>query len=164
MTLIKMSRHIQKVFIAFLKVFMLLSICAKFQVNKQQFSLSKENDRDNFTPTIHKQFQGQNTSVGIELIELTDPSDTLNHRPFFKHYILQTVLHVLFCFYLCETKPFVLKTELYLYFLIWFELTFSVTVLNVLCFWCSFCNVIGNQVLISYSRYNLLGIAIKTVL
>ena len=64
-----MSHHIQKVFLAFLKVFQLLSICAKFQVNKC--------DGDNFTPTPRKQSQGQNTLVGIGLIELTQFSDTL---------------------------------------------------------------------------------------
>ena len=36
--------------------------------------------------------QGQNTLVSIGLIELTEPSDTLNYRSFFKHCILQTVL------------------------------------------------------------------------
>ena len=34
MTLVKMSHYIQKVFIAFLKVIELFSMCAKFQVNK----------------------------------------------------------------------------------------------------------------------------------
>ena len=31
---------------------------------------------------------------GIGLIELTEPSDTLNYKPFFKHCISQTILHV----------------------------------------------------------------------
>ena len=30
----------------------------------------------------------------IELIELTEPSDTLDYNPFFKHCILLTILHV----------------------------------------------------------------------
>ena len=34
MTSVKDARHIQKVFIASLNVFRLLSMCAKFQVNK----------------------------------------------------------------------------------------------------------------------------------
>ena len=70
-----------------------------------------------------------NTSVGTELIELTHPSDSLNHRPFFKHYILQIVLHVFFLFMLCETKHFVLKTELYFtFFFNRFVLAFGITV------------------------------------
>ena len=45
----KMSRHIQKVFIAFLKVFKLISMCTKFQV-----SIKKKCDGDNFTPTPYE--------------------------------------------------------------------------------------------------------------
>ena len=37
-------------------------------------------------------------SVGIELIEPTEPSDTLNYKPFFKHCILQTILHLFLLF------------------------------------------------------------------
>ena len=36
-----MSRYIQKVIIASLNAFKLLSMCAKFQVNKWQFSIQK---------------------------------------------------------------------------------------------------------------------------
>ena len=45
---------------------------------------------DNFTPTLSHHLRGQYTSVGLELIELPEPSDTLNLKLFFKHYILQT--------------------------------------------------------------------------
>ena len=129
----------------------------KISINSSSQS-RKKYDGDNFTPTPRKRLQGQNTSVGIGLIELNEPSDTLNYRPFFKHCILQTVLHIFFCLHLCGTKSFVLKTKLYFtffFFLIWFGLAFVVTVLKVLCFWCSFIRLKG---FISYIRYNLLGV------
>ena len=58
----------------------------------------KKYDEGNFISIIHQQLRDQNTSVGIELIELTEPSDTLNYKPFFKHCILQTILHVFLLF------------------------------------------------------------------
>ena len=61
----------------------------------------KKYDGNNFTPTPRKRLQGQNTSVGIGLIELTEPSNTLNDRSFFKHCILPTVLHICFFVYMC---------------------------------------------------------------
>ena len=48
--------------------------------------------------TPRMRLRGQNTLVGIELIELTEPCDTLNHKPFFKHCILQAILHVFLFF------------------------------------------------------------------
>ena len=47
---------------------------------------------DNFTFTPRERLQAQNMSLGIRLIELTEPFDTLKYKPFLKHYILQTVL------------------------------------------------------------------------
>ena len=47
------------------------------------FVTRKKYDEDNFTPTLRKSLQGQNTSLGKALIKLTEPSDTLNYRPFF---------------------------------------------------------------------------------
>ena len=35
--------------------------------------------------TSRQQLQGQNTSVGIGLIELIESSDTLHKKPFFKY-------------------------------------------------------------------------------
>ena len=66
--------YLKKLF-AFLKVFKLLSMC----------------------PVLYpKQYRmGEFTSVGIGLIELTEPPDTLNYKPLIKHCILQTILHVL---------------------------------------------------------------------
>ena len=76
---------------------------------------------DNFTPTPRRQLRGQNRSVGIRLIELTEPSGTLNYKPF-----LNSAFYTLFytfirftsfyCLYLSVSKSFVLKTELYFKF------------------------------------------------
>ena len=77
----KISLHIQKDFIAFLKAFEILSKCSKFQVNKEQFSIYKKYNGDNFIPTSHKGLRGQNTSLRIELvIKLTEPSGTLHYK------------------------------------------------------------------------------------
>ena len=78
-------------------------------------------DWDNFTPASCKWLQGQNMLVGLRLIEITEPSDTLNYKPFFKYWILQTILHVFLLFVFCGTKYFVLKTELHFTFF-WFDL------------------------------------------
>ena len=54
----------------------------------------KKYDGGIFTPTPRQLARYQNTSVRTGLIELTETSDTLNYKPFFKHCILQTILHV----------------------------------------------------------------------
>ena len=51
-------------------------MCAKFQVKKWQLSIQKKYDGDNLNPTLRKLLRGQNTSVGIRLIEFTEYSDT----------------------------------------------------------------------------------------
>ena len=64
-----------------------------------------------------------------------------------------------YCLCLCETKVAVQINRAVFYIsLIWFWGAFGITVLKVSCFWCSLCKVIENEGLISYSRYNLLGI------
>ena len=73
----------------------------------------KKYDGDNFTPTTRNRLRGQNMPVGIRLIELTEPSGTLNYKSFFKHCILQTILHVFLLFIFVWNKIFILKTELY---------------------------------------------------
>ena len=60
----------------------------------------------NFTPTPFKQWQNKNMSVGIGLIELSNPSDTLKYRTFFKHYIWQALLHVFLLFIFLWNKVF----------------------------------------------------------
>ena len=147
-----MSHHIQKVFITFKKFllrlwkfFKLLSMKVKFQVNKQQFSLKKKYDGDNFTPTLCKQLRGQNASVGIGLIELTGPSDTFSCQLFFKYCILQTILQVFLLLIFVWNKIFCARNWVIFYtFLIWFGLTFGFIALKVLCYWCHFYKVIGN--------------------
>ena len=70
---------------------------------------------NNFTRTPRKRLRGQNTLVGIGLIELTKSSDTLNYKPFFKHF-LKNILHIFLLLVF-----FVLKTELYftVFYLAW---------------------------------------------
>ena len=141
---------------SFFEDFLTYLVCV-FQVNKQQFSIQKKYDGDNSTLTLRRRLQGQNTSVGIALTELTKPSDTLNYRPFFKHCVLQTVLHVLFLFIFVWKKTLCSKKRAVFYIvLIWFGFAFGITVIKVPYFWCSFQKVIGSQGFISYCRYNLL--------
>ena len=79
-------------------------------------------------------------------------------------------LHFTNCFtsilidYICLKQNLLLKLNHALICLAWFGVAFGVTVLKFMCSWCSLCKVIGNQGFFSYSRYNLLEIAIKTVL
>ena len=125
----------------------------------------KKYDRDNFNTTPRKRLRGQNTSVWIRLIEHAEPYDTLNYRPIFKYSILQTVLLVFFLFKFVWNNIFCSKTWAVFYiFLNWFGLVFGVTVLKILRFWCFFVRLWeiakGYGKLYSYSRYNLLGIAI----
>ena len=83
-----------------MKILKLLSICAKFQVNINSSSLSrKKYDGDNFTLTPRKRLRDQSMLVGNGLIELTEPSDTLDNKRFFKHCILQFTL--IFSAYIC---------------------------------------------------------------
>ena len=85
---------LKKVLLLFAKVLSYL-VCVPSFKSINSISLSrKKYDGDNFTPIPQKQSRGQNTSVGIGLIELTEPSDRLNYKPLFKHCILQTILHV----------------------------------------------------------------------
>ena len=96
--------------------------------------------------------------------KLIEPSDTLNYKPFFKHGILQSILHVFLLFIFAWIKIFFFKNwDIFYIFLICFELAFAVTVWKVLYFWCSLYRDIASQGFFSYSRCNFLGIAIKTV-
>ena len=54
----------------------------------------------NFIPIPRQQLRSQNTSVGMGLIELNEPFDTLNYQPFFKHCILYTILHIAFLLFI----------------------------------------------------------------
>ena len=55
-------------------------------------------------PSPCQRLRGQNTLVGIELIDFIEPSDTLNYKPFFKHCILQTILNVFLLFIFVRIK------------------------------------------------------------
>ena len=75
----------------------------------------------------------------IGLVELTEPSDAINYKPVLNTAFYKLLYTSFYCLYLCRTKSFVLNTELYFnFFLIWFGLTFSVTVFKILCFWAFF--------------------------
>ena len=117
---------------------------AKFQVNEKQFSSQKNlmgiislpSSVSDYDPTLCKRVSVQNTSVGIGLIELTESSDTLNYKPFFKECILKTILHVFFIVYICVKQNLLFyKLSCIVYiFLIWFGLAFGVIVVMVLLF------------------------------
>ena len=155
-----------KKFLSFLWWFLCYLVCAPSfkSINSNSLSRKKYNG-DSFTATPCIVLRGQNTSVGTGLIELTEPSDTLNYKLFFKHCYLQTILHAFLLLIFVWNKIFCSKNWAVFYnFLIWFGLTFGVVVLKALYFLFPFYNVIGNYGFINYSRYNLLGISIKTVL
>ena len=146
-----------KSFFFFLKVCKLLSVYAKFQVNQQQFSIHKKVRQASFTPNPRQRLRGQNTLVGIGLIEHTEPTYTLIHA-IFKHCILQTLLHVFLFSILVWNKIFWSNNLAIFYiFLIWFVLQF-------LYFWCSQYKVKGIRDSLATTEYNLLEIAIKIVL
>ena len=142
----KKSRVIFKKFSLFFWKLLSYLICFPSFSSINSSSLSrKKYDWDIITLIHRKELRGQNTSVGIRLIELTERSDTLNYESFFKHGILQTTLHTFLLFIFVWNKIFYSKNWPILYnFLIWFGLAFDVTVLKDLCFWCSFHAVIGN--------------------
>ena len=128
------------VFLPFWK-FLIYLVCfpsLKSSVNSSSLS-RKKYDGGNFIPAFCQRLQIQNTSLGIGLIELSEHSDTLNYKPFFKNCILQTVLHIFLLFMFVWNKTFCSKNWAVFYiFLIWFVVAFGVTLLKVLCFWCSF--------------------------
>ena len=109
-----------KMFIACLFLSYLVYVPSFKSVDSSSLS-RKKYDGDNFTPTSCKWLRGQNTLVGIGLIELTDPSDTLNYKPFLNIAFYKLFYVYFYCSYLRGTKSFVLKTELYLTFF-WFGL------------------------------------------
>ena len=63
-----------------------------------------------------QQLRGQKTSVGIELIELIEPSDASNYKQFYKHCFYKLCNTYFYCSYLCGTKSFFLKAEPYFTF------------------------------------------------
>ena len=127
-----MPRSIQ-IFFFFLKISKLLRMCAEFMSISSSSLPQKKYGGCNFTLTPRQQFQGQNKSVGVELIELTESFDTLNCKPCFKHCILQTILHLFILFLFVWSKIFCSKTwSVFYIFLICFCEEYSATVFLVL--------------------------------
>ena len=99
-----------------------------------------------FMRVPHQWLWGQNMLVGTWLVERTEPSDTFNYELSFKHCILQTVLHIFLLFIFAWNKIFCsINWAAFYIFLIWFKVPLGVTILKVLCFWCSFYKIIGNS-------------------
>ena len=73
---------------------------------------------DHFTAILCKWLKGQNTSVGIELIELTEPSDTLNYKSIIKNCFSRTILHVFLLFVFVWNKIFCPKNWAVFYLLL----------------------------------------------
>ena len=120
MTSVKNVTLYLKIAFIFMKVFKLLSMCAKFQVNQWQVSVQKK-VRVNFTLTPFQWLLGQITLVTIGLIELTVPSDAFNHKSFFKYWILQTTLQTFLLYIFVWNKIFCSrKGAVFLFF--WFGL------------------------------------------
>ena len=140
-----MSRHIWKFLLLFWMFLSNLVCVPSFKSINSSSLYRKKCDRDNFTPTPRERLRGQNTFVGISLIELTEPSDTLNCKTFLKYCVLRTILQAVFSFIFEWKKMFCSKNWAVFYiFLIWFGLVFDVIVLKFLCFWCSFYKVMWN--------------------
>ena len=97
-----LSKKCQVIFKNFLLLFgsfLSYLVCAPRFKSINSSSLSrKKYDGDNFIPTTRKRLRGQNTLVAIGLIELTEPSDTLNYQLYFKHCVLQSIFHVFLLF------------------------------------------------------------------
>ena len=100
------------------------------------FLYRKKYDGNIFTTIPCQVLRDQNVSVGIVLIQLTEPSDTLNCKPFFNHCILQTILHIFLLLLFLWNIIFCFKNwALFYIFLILLQMVVSVTVLKILWFW-----------------------------
>ena len=105
-------------FLALSKVFKIPSMCAKF---KPEFKSVNSSFLSRKGFLFHQGLLGQNTPVGIGLIELTKQSDKLNYKPFLKHCILQTILHAFLSFLFVWSKIFCSKNwALFFFFFILF--------------------------------------------
>ena len=80
------------------------------------------------------------------LVKPIKKSDTLSYKPFFQHFFYKLFYTYFYCLCLCEVKASVQKNSAVFYIcLIWFGVAFGVTVLKILCFWCSNLGAYGNQ-------------------
>ena len=128
-------------------------------------SLHKKSGGSNFTSTSpYKRLRGQNKPTGIELIKVTEPSDTLNYKPLFKQWVLQTILHIFSLLIFAWNKIFYSKKWAVFYIFL-FRLglrcirRYSIKGSMFLALFVSV-----NQRFFSYNRCNMLGIVIKAVL
>ena len=85
----------------------------KFQFNQKQLSIQKKN----WIGLISRPFLVSDYNVKIIKLE---PSDTLNCQPLFKHFILQTILHVFYLFMFLRKKIlFTKKRAIFFLDLVW---------------------------------------------
>ena len=112
-----------------LTVFKLLNMGAKFRSRNIQ-----KYDSGKFTPTPRPSIM-----VSKYVVWNRVNSDTLNYKLF----LLQSMSHLFLLFTFVLNKIFCSKIYL-IHFLVWLGVTFVVTVLKILCFWCSFYKVIVN--------------------
>ena len=134
-----------------------------FRTRKSSYLSRKKYDGNNSTFTHHNRLVGQNALVGIRFIKVTETSDTLNYMQFFKCCMLQTISQVILHFVFVQNKSLYYKNGavfcLFLFRLGWFLVLQCV--IKILCFWCYYYKVIGNQGFIGYNRYKLLRIGTK---
>ena len=81
----------------------------------------------------YQRLRGQNTSVGIGLIEIIEQYVILNYKTLFD-ITFYKLFYTYFCLYLSGTKLFVHKTAAFYICLIWFGVSFNATALKVLVF------------------------------
>ena len=92
-----------------------------------------------------KKYDGSSfTPIPVRNYSVTEPSDTLNYKPLLKHCILQTILHLFLLFVFVWNKIFCCRNWSVFCFFICFGVVFGVTVLKILCFWCSFYKIMEN--------------------
>ena len=111
----------KKAFLLLWKFLIYLVCVPKFKSINSSSLFRKNYNGSNFTPISRQLLRDQNMSAGIGLVELIDPSHTMNCKPFFKRWILRTILHVALHLHLRGKKSFVLKSELHFIFfdLVW---------------------------------------------
>ena len=97
MTSVKIFHVIFKKFLLLFWKFLCYLVCMESFKSINGSSLSRKKiDENNSTPTSRMRLRGQNTSVGIKLIEVTEPSDA-------SHYLKITfnkLFYTYFCFYI----------------------------------------------------------------
>ena len=99
-------------------------VCVPSSKSIKNSSLSRRKyDRGNFTLIPHQLLRGQNMSMGIGLIELSEPSDTLKYKPSFKNCLLQAIFNALLLFIFVWNKIFCSKN--WALFYIFFDLVWS---------------------------------------